>query len=111
MKIGNFVEDVVHKYSDKDFKKHFRINRGIVYELIDQLEGSNFLPKYNFGREKISSEKACLLMLWYLANQETFRQISDRFNVTTSSAHRCLKKICLFFLNMKDNFIFWPNEN
>lgn len=52
-----------------------------------------------------------LLTLWYLSNQETFRQISDRFNVTESSSYRVLKKIIEYFTLNSKKYIYWPNES
>ncbi|KAK5648191.1 hypothetical protein RI129_003083 [Pyrocoelia pectoralis] len=82
--------------------------RETVYKLIGLLDESHFLPSYHSGRENITAEKAFLLSLWYLSNQETFREISDRFNVTYSSVHRCLTRTLKFLLSKKKEIIRWP---
>lgn len=48
--------------------------------------------------------------LWYLANKETFREVSDRFNVTESSAHRVLQQTLHFLISLKDEYISWPHD-
>jgi hypothetical protein len=48
------------------------------------------MPVNKSGRKIISAEKAFLLCVWYLSNQESFRQVADRFDITLSSAHRQL---------------------
>lgn len=45
-----------------------------------------------------------------MANTETFRQISDRFNVSLSSAHRCLVRVVNFIVSLREQYIKWPND-
>lgn len=63
------------------------------------------------GWNKISAEKALLVTVWYLANKETFRQISDRFDIAESCAHTIIKKVTKFFTVNSTDSIRWPNEN
>ena len=54
--------------------------------LCQLLVRSDHIPKGNaFGRRCIDPEKQIAVAEWALANQESCRQISDRFNVTMSS--------------------------
>lgn len=73
-------------------------------------ESSNFCPKNVGGSKPITDETSVLLALWYFANTESFRQVSDRFNVSLSSAHRCLERVVNFLLSKKSDFIKWPSE-
>jgi hypothetical protein len=57
---------------------------------VELFNTSNVMPVNKSGRKIISAEKAFLLCVWYLSNQESFRQVADRFDVTLSSAHRQL---------------------
>lgn len=50
-----------------------------------------------------------LLTIWYLANRNSFREISDRFGVTMSAAHNCLTRVLNFLCSMKDEIIKWPS--
>ncbi|KAB0801953.1 hypothetical protein PPYR_04139, partial [Photinus pyralis] len=52
-----------------------------------------------------------LLTLWYLANTETFRQVADRFDISLSSAHRCLVRVVKFIISIKHEYIVWPSIN
>lgn len=45
-----------------------------------------------------------------MANQETFRQISDRFDVTLSAAHSVISKIITVLTTISDQYISWPYE-
>lgn len=74
------------------------------------LEASNFIPKYSSGRPNVSAEKTALLSLWYLANRNSFREVSDRFGVSLSTAHSCLNRMLEFLISMKNKYIAWPNQ-
>ncbi|KAF2893363.1 hypothetical protein ILUMI_12810 [Ignelater luminosus] len=76
----------------------------------DFFQKSTFVPDSTGGREKISAKKLFLLVIWYLSNQESFREVADRFNVTFSSAHRYLKRILKFLLSIKSSVIKWSND-
>lgn len=51
-----------------------------------------------------------LLALWYLANTESFRQVSDRFGISLSSAHRILSRVINFILSLIKDYIKWTND-
>lgn len=68
------------------------------------------MPTHKDGREKITGEEAFLITLWYLSNTETFREVSDRFNITMSSTHRCLKRVLKFLLSIRGTIIKWPHN-
>jgi transposase len=69
------------------------------------------MPVNKSGRKIISAEKAFLLCVWYLSNQESFRQVADRFDVTLSSAHRCVRRVLTFVLSIKKQVIKWPSDD
>lgn len=82
----------------------------IFHSISGLFEQSNFNPKYSPGRPNVSSEKAVLLTLWYLANRNSFREVSDRFGVSLSTAHHCLKRVLKFLISVKNQYICWPNQ-
>ncbi|XP_066596925.1 putative nuclease HARBI1 [Prorops nasuta] len=45
---------------------HFRLPRCIVYNLIDELQMTDILPKQTYGPRKISAEYSILLFLWFI---------------------------------------------
>lgn len=100
--------NIVRKYDNKEFKDHFRLNRSTVELIINMIEMEYVLPQHKFGRKKICAQKAVLMTLWYLCNTETFRQCSDRFNVTKSSCHRTITKIINFLVKNSGQYIVWP---
>lgn len=48
------------------------------------------------------------MTVWYLANTESFRQISDRFNVTISTAHRVILSVVNYLVKVSPRYIKWP---
>ncbi|KAK9738356.1 hypothetical protein QE152_g9992 [Popillia japonica] len=90
IKINRFAEDIVIKYSNIVFKSHFRMERSVLYNFIDTVSPHYYQSQYKPGKAQVSIEKAVLLTIWYLANTETFRQISDRFGLSYSAAYNTL---------------------
>ena len=60
------------------------------------------------GREIIEPSKQVMISIWMLANMEGYRQISDRFNVTYSSVHRCFMRTCTALQSLSAEKIKWP---
>lgn len=104
------METTVPNYSDSEFRQHFRCGRQTILYLINRYKESNFHPKYPSGREKVTEEKAVYLTIWYLANENSFREMADRFNISLSSAHRVLTRVVNFILSLAGEYIRWPNS-
>lgn len=51
------------------------------------------------------------MTIWYLANQESYRQISDRFNITESAAWKVIRKVVDYLITTSASIIKWPNED
>lgn len=111
IKIQSYIENVVALYDEQMFKMHFRMSRKTAYDLIARFDSSSFKPSYVSGRKNISGDKTTLLVLWYLANKNSFREVSDRFDVSLDGAHKCLKRFLEFLMSLKNNIIVWPDSN
>lgn len=109
--IQNYVEHVVANYSEIEFREHFRVSRETAAFLTANVVGAQLVSTIKFGRAKITAEKAVLATLWYLANTETFRQLSDRFNMSKSTAHTIIQKITSHFALTSPNYIKWPSDD
>lgn len=162
-RIENFV-DIVHSWTDVEFKQHLRLHRNTVMTLIsmymeiityyiaifyyflkcyfnniilrfihliisliifitficfinflflffslnlDDLAESGILPMHSFGRPKISAEWSLLITLWFLSNTESYRTLSDRFNVSVSSIFRVIRRVIIWILTKLDVVIKW----
>lgn len=97
-------------YTEYEFLEHFKISKRVANHLIQQLEENFVLPTHKSGPEKISSERALLLTLWYLTNQDSFRLVSQKFSVSLSTAHRILSRVINFLITLRDKYICWPSE-
>jgi hypothetical protein len=52
--------------------------------------------------------KKVLMFLWYMGNQNCFREISDKFNVSSSSAHRAILQVLTIMSTLGWAFVSWP---
>ncbi|KAK4875847.1 hypothetical protein RN001_012269 [Aquatica leii] len=48
------------------------------------------------------------MTIWYLANNETFRQLFDRFNKSKSTVHKVINNVVEYFASVSPQFIKWP---
>lgn len=112
-KIENFVEVTVPLYNPSDFKQHFRLTKASFEILINKLY--QLLQKTKNvsdpGRRPILPEKQLLCCLWTMANQESFRGIGDRFNISRRTSWNICNKVvdALLKLNEKEK-ICWPSQ-
>ncbi|KAK5647945.1 hypothetical protein RI129_002837 [Pyrocoelia pectoralis] len=109
VRVENYLE-VIAKYSEDDFRRHFRLSRATANLCIDDLKNSNVLPTHTFGREKICCRKAFFMTLWYLSNEETYRKISDRFDVAESTAWTVTITVVNYLVNKSNTVITWPTQ-
>jgi len=63
--------------------------------------------KIRLGSHDISIEKSLLLTLWTLTNQESFREVGDRFDITRSNAHTHFLHVCRCLLNLANEYLHW----
>ena len=78
----------------EDFRSHFRLSRGTVELVVQQLGTLPGLVQAGDcpGRERVPVEKQLLVAIWLLGNQETFRSVCDRFDLARSTV--IFKKMC-----------------
>ncbi|KAK9731040.1 hypothetical protein QE152_g14013 [Popillia japonica] len=72
--------NVIKEYSNKEFIKHFRLNRTTDY-LIACIEAAHITSEERTGREKVTPEEAIYITLWYLSNTETFLSVTSNSSV------------------------------
>lgn len=72
------------------------------------MELSGYIPSHSFGTQPVSAKLSFFLFLWYIANTEPLRTLSDRFDVSISSVFRILRRIVNWFLTKLDTVIRWP---
>lgn len=87
-----------------------RLTRHTASILIEELELSGFIPSHSFGTKSISAKLTFLLFLWYIANTEPLRTMSDRFNVSISFVFRVPRRVVAWLQTKADEIIKWPQE-
>ncbi|XP_058819310.1 putative nuclease HARBI1 [Topomyia yanbarensis] len=109
-KVEDFVGDVIYKYSDHEFKSHFRLTRTAAYALIEEFESSCFFKvKKRGGRHVVPAEKQMLSFLWFAANKDSYREVANLFNITQSTVYRTFGYILDFFSQIAQRYIKFPN--
>ncbi|KAK4875538.1 hypothetical protein RN001_011960 [Aquatica leii] len=100
-------ENVIDHYLYEDFQTHFRMSRSSIGLLIKLCEASH-TPKLNIGRPQVSVKLQCLICIWVLANQESYRSIEERFDVSKRTVFVCLMRRCKLINTRNSIFITWP---
>ncbi|XP_023030437.2 uncharacterized protein isoform X1 [Leptinotarsa decemlineata] len=101
-KINVFSKAVIDPLlNPDDFKNHFRVNRTTFVKVSEVIQS-------DFCMKGISPQKAALVLLWYLGNQEHFKKTSERFNITMSCVHNIIKIGTRNLSCRKSEYIKWP---
>lgn len=107
-RIEGFVEDVVPKMNNREFRRHFRVSLGIYNHLLDSFYGE--LKKvYRGGYLPISPEKQLLLYLWFAANQDSQREVAMLFGVGEWAVNKTIKQVSDVLCERKEHYIHWPS--
>jgi hypothetical protein len=114
VRIQNFAEVVVPSYSIPTFKSHFRMTPvafEAVYSLLAPCPKLTLRDPLYGGRNQVRIEKKLLIALWALSNQESYRGIRDRFDVTKSTVFYCINRVVNALLNnLCQRTITWPQD-
>lgn len=107
-----FFEVSIPTYSIDEFRSHFRMTRSTVEALCREVQTTGRVPqRQSFGRPPIPLDKQVLAFLWFVANSEVIRSVSDRFNVTLSSLNRIIHRVSSALVDLRQQYIKWPNGN
>ncbi|EEC13650.1 hypothetical protein IscW_ISCW011723 [Ixodes scapularis] len=84
-----FVSDVVPRYTDTQFKEHFRMYRS-TFEVLLQLTEHYLATTIGV---RVPTAIKVLMTLWLLGHQESYRGAADRFGVHKSTLHFVVSEI------------------
>ncbi|XP_070385476.1 uncharacterized protein [Dermacentor albipictus] len=102
--IQNYVINVVPRYTDTQFKEHFRMDRS-TFEVLLQITQE----RLNTERTpRIPFHTKVLMALWLLGNQVSFRDVADRFGVNKGLLHYVVNNIIELWAGTAPDFIQWP---
>jgi hypothetical protein len=87
-----FLERVVSRWSDEEFKDNFRVSRETFAYLCSELKPR--LQRRYFVRKPLSVEQRVAITLWRLGTNNEYRSIGHLFGVGLSSVHVGVKEVC-----------------
>ena len=106
------VMKILEDCTELRFFEHMRVTRECFDHLLQRIEeGLNIHINrmHTGGRPKIEARKMLAMGLWYLANQDSYREIGEAFGVTKSTAHKAAKGVIDELNNLKSTVIQWPS--
>ncbi|XP_066585455.1 putative nuclease HARBI1 [Prorops nasuta] len=106
LRIEGFFENTVLYYSLTDFKSHFRLSQSTFERILEKV-GPCLVRRD--GCPKVQPDKQFAIALWVLGNQEVYRSIADRFDLSKSTLWECVFNVAFVFLtNHVKEYIKWP---
>lgn len=88
-----YVENVVSKYSDVEFTRHFRSEASLFNALSTEFGRSDGYSKLREDK-RMSPEKHMFLFLWFAGHEAvSFRDLADRFDVSLSTVSIALTRV------------------
>ena len=95
-------------YSIDEFKSNFRMTRVTMEALCREVQATGRIPQQQaFGRTPIPLRKHVLAFLWFMANSEVIRSVSDRFDIALSSLNRIIHRLCGALVDLRHQCIKW----
>ncbi|XP_066593228.1 putative nuclease HARBI1 [Prorops nasuta] len=107
IRIDQYYERVLCNYSLSDFKSHFRLSKSTFETLLHKI--GPFLLRRN-GNPKIQPCKQLAVTLWILGNQEVYRSVADRFNMSKDIVWKCVFNVSHVLENHINEYIKWPTN-
>ncbi|XP_019890568.1 uncharacterized protein LOC101892548 [Musca domestica] len=99
---------VINAYTDGEFLLHFRITRKLFNTL-----SRTFLESAQYKElrpdKRLSSDDHLAIFLWFAGHEGcSFRDLSNRFNVTISTVSRVIVRVTSFLSDLSQQVIKWP---
>lgn len=92
-RLGGFSEDIVPQLNNKQFLRHFRVSPEIFIIVLNSIIHSLDDNPWPGGSEPILPEKQLLIFLWYIANQESLREVGNTFAVGVTTVHEVVARV------------------
>ncbi|KAF2900272.1 hypothetical protein ILUMI_05914 [Ignelater luminosus] len=94
---------VVERYSLDDFLHLFQLGKITFEAVLNNLDGKLCRPA-NDAKHQL------LVGLWMLANQESYRTVTDRFDISISMAWDYFKRIVDALVSIVQDVVQWPRH-
>ncbi|XP_070398555.1 uncharacterized protein [Nothobranchius furzeri] len=108
LKTGTEWEVLLHM-DEHTFARHFRVTRPQFEYLTMKLQEKGVGREHHQGLPPVPGTKKVLMLLWCMANQNSFREMSDKLDVSQSAAHQIIVDVLQILCTLGSNFVSWPN--
>lgn len=108
-KVFGFAEDIVKSYSDRQFRADFRISIVTCERLVLELSPALEYDDRPDGKEGLSVRKQILVFMWYISNQDSMREISSWFGISTSTVFCSIRRVSSALCDIRSKIIKWPD--
>ncbi|XP_034234245.1 uncharacterized protein LOC117641206 [Thrips palmi] len=105
--IEGYVENIVPKYTDAEFKSHFRLLPA-TFEYVLELIGPRLHRVGSTGRPQTPARTQLLMALWMMATPNSYRSVHSRFNVGKATSIRIMRRVSKALHEIAPRFIQWP---
>ncbi|KAJ1526584.1 hypothetical protein ONE63_008170 [Megalurothrips usitatus] len=108
-RLENYVEEVMPRWTDIDFKSHFRMSRETFEYVLGVI--ADRLRRREPGLPMISPEKQFLITIWRMATPDSYRSLCEKFNVSRSTALATVRRVTKALVNIAPAVIRWPSRD
>ncbi|KAF6037605.1 hypothetical protein EB796_004088 [Bugula neritina] len=98
--------DLIADMDNEEFFSHFRMGRDAFNYVVQMVTESRLTP-HSHG---LTSQQKCLVALWYLGSDSSFRTTSQQFGLSMSTAHSSLEELVGAVLKNLSNIIKMPDN-
>ncbi|XP_020299270.1 protein ANTAGONIST OF LIKE HETEROCHROMATIN PROTEIN 1-like [Pseudomyrmex gracilis] len=106
-RIKSYDATTIPNYTGKQFKEYFRMKK-TTFENLERILTPYLIRTANSGRCTLNVHTQLLAVLWLLATLDSFRSVSDRFDISKSMLHDSMRRVVAALNNIADRFITWP---
>ncbi|XP_003427676.1 protein ANTAGONIST OF LIKE HETEROCHROMATIN PROTEIN 1 [Nasonia vitripennis] len=107
-RVQNFIENVILRYNDIEFKETFRMSR-TTFEYLLLLIRPNLEGLNEFGNMPINPDKQLYITLYVLGTPDSYRSVTTKFNVGKATAWRAVRRVVRSICQYRNYFIRWPS--
>lgn len=106
-KVTTFL-DCVNQMSSAEFSRHFRVSVHVFQHIVDKLT-PNLIKEFHGGYQPVSVETQILVFLWYVANQNSQREIALLFGLSEWSVNTIIHSVAQCICDKSDCYIKMAN--
>ncbi|XP_067134918.1 putative nuclease HARBI1 [Centruroides vittatus] len=107
-KVEGYVEKIVSQFSTQTYKSRIRMTPETV-NVVENMISEKLINNCSRGRQTIEPRKQILMTLWLTVTPESYRSVSDRFNVFKATLRFTCKKVWEAISSLSDQFIRFPS--